>query len=183
MSKSQKHLRVLLLMSLFSALSIVFGKLLAFNIGNTVRISFESLPILFAGIFLGPIHGMIVGAVADLLGCFIVGYTVNPIITASAALIGLCAGLLFRLTKPLPATGRIFIAVFVAHFLGSIILKTVGLIVYYGSPKELFLLRSYYIGIAGVESTLLAVIYKTPVRRALERTLGTLPPKKGSNVK
>ena len=142
MSKSSKHLRILLLVSLFSALSIVFGKLLAFNLGETIRISFESLPILLAGIFLGPIHGMLVGVVADLLGCLIVGYAINPIITAGAAVIGLSSGLLFYATKPFPTAVRIFISVLSAHVLGSILIKTVGLILYYGSPHTLFWIRS-----------------------------------------
>ena len=72
-TNSKRRLRILLLISMFSALSIVFGKFLAFNIGDTIRISFENLPILFAGIFLGPLHGMIVGVVADLVGCVLAG--------------------------------------------------------------------------------------------------------------
>lgn len=172
MSKSSKHLRILLLMSLFSALSIVFGKLLAFNIGDTVRVSFESLPILFAGVFLGPLCGALVGVVADLVGCLLVGYAINPIITLGAAVIGLCSGLLFRLLKPLPTAARIFIAVFISHILGSVLIKTVGLIVYYGSPTALFLVRLYYIGIAAAEGALLLALTKSAVRPALDRLLG-----------
>ena len=179
-AKSARHLRMLLVMSMFSALSIVFGKLLAFNIGDTVRISFENLPILFAGIFLDPLHGMIVGVVADLLGCFIVGYTINPIITASAALIGFCAGLFFRCTKPLPQAARIFIAAFAAHLLGSILLKTIGLIVFYGSPSVLFLVRTYYLAIAGIEAALITTLAKTPVPHALDKLLDRPSEEKGS---
>ena len=171
MSKSSKHLRLLLLMSLFSALSIVFGKLLAFNIGDTVRISFESLPILFAGVFLGPLCGAVVGAVADLLGCLLVGYAINPIITLGAVAIGLLSGVIFRIAKPLPMAVRLFFAVFIAHIFGSVLIKTVGLIVYYESPVHLFFVRTYYLGIAAVEGALLLAIAKSNAVRALDRML------------
>lgn len=175
MSKSSKHLRALLLMGLFSALSIVFGKLLAFNIGDMIRVSFENLPILFAGIFLGPIPGMVTGIAADLLGCLLVGYTINPIITLGAAVIGLSAGLLFRLAKPLPAALRIFSAALVAHLLGSLLIKTAGLVAFYGTVgyPMLLLWRSYYLAIALTEGAIIYVIYKSYAAHALYRMLGT----------
>lgn len=171
-TNSKRRLRILLLISMFSALSIVFGKFLAFNIGDTIRISFENLPILFAGIFLGPLHGMIVGVVADLVGCVLAGYLPpNLIVTLGAALIGLCGGLFFRDTKPLPAAVRIFIACFVAHFFGSVFMKTLGFIVWYGSPSVLFLVRCYYFITAALEASLLVALSKTPVPRALDKML------------
>jgi len=181
MSKSSKHLRILLLMSLFAALSIVFGKLLAFNIGDMIRISFENLPILFAGIFLGPLHGMIVGVAADLLGCLIVGYAINPVITLGAAVIGLSAGLLFRLTKPLPSALRIFSAVIIAHLLGSVLIKTAGLAAFYGTVgyPMLMLWRSYYLAIALLEGAIILVLFKSYAARALYRMLGIFPKQGG----
>ncbi|MDE5563661.1 MAG: folate family ECF transporter S component, partial [Oscillospiraceae bacterium] len=81
------NVRVLIIAALLIAMSIVFGKVLSFTIGP-LRISFENLPILMAGIFFGSIIGMVVGAAADVIGCLIVGYAINPIITAGAAWIG-----------------------------------------------------------------------------------------------
>lgn len=174
MSKSSKHLRVLLLMSLFAALSIVFGKLLAFNIGDMIRISFENLPILFSGIFLGPVYGMVTGVAADLLGCLIVGYAINPVITLGAAVIGFSSGLIFRLTRPFPAALRIFTAVTVAHVLGSLVIKTAGLAAFYGTVgyPMLMLWRSYYLAIALVEGGIILVLFKSYAARALYRILG-----------
>ena len=65
--------RVIVLIGLLAAMSIVFGKLLAINIGNSFRISFENLPILMAGIFFGGPAGFVTGVLADVIGCLIVG--------------------------------------------------------------------------------------------------------------
>ena len=71
----------MIMMALFIALSIVLGKQLSFTAGP-FRISFENLTVLMAGIFFGPLAGLTVGACADLFGCLLVGYAINPIITA-----------------------------------------------------------------------------------------------------
>ena len=78
------HLRILCAAALLAALSIVLGKYLAINVTDSIRFSFENLSILLAGIFLGPLVGGIVGAVADLVGCLMVGYAINPLITLGA---------------------------------------------------------------------------------------------------
>ena len=61
--------KVLTVSALLVAMSIVLGKMLAFNIGNSIRISFENLPLLMAGIFFGPFVGGAVAACADIVGC------------------------------------------------------------------------------------------------------------------
>ncbi|MBQ8927816.1 MAG: folate family ECF transporter S component [Oscillospiraceae bacterium] len=149
------NLRVLIIASLLIAMSIVFGKLLAFNIGP-LRISFENLPLLMAGMFFGPLVGLVVGAAADLIGCMIVGYSINPIITLGAAAIGLVSGLVFRLPVHKNRDVRLVIAVFSAHILGSMVIKSVGLMVGYGYTIESVALRiPLYIGISIIESAVL----------------------------
>lgn len=66
------NLKVLLISGLFIALSIVLGKQLSFTMGP-IRISFENLTILMAGIMFGPLVGMTVGICADVIGCIIEG--------------------------------------------------------------------------------------------------------------
>ena len=51
-------LRVMVLCSVFVAISIVCGKYLAFNVGDFIRFSFENLPIIFAGMAFGYIAGL-----------------------------------------------------------------------------------------------------------------------------
>ena len=124
--------RAIVSMALFIALSIIFGKFLAFNLTSSIRISLENLPIIVAAAAYGPIAGAVVAAIADLIGCVMVGYTINPIITMGAVVIGLVAGTLSQIN-----CNKLFksiIIVLPAHFFGSVITKTIGLYVYFKLP-------------------------------------------------
>lgn len=59
------NIRVMAVAALLTALSIVLGKYLAVNVTDSLRISFENLPILMAGLFFGPLIGGVVGAAAE----------------------------------------------------------------------------------------------------------------------
>ena len=82
--------RDLVLASLFIALSIVFARLFSIRISEGLRLSFGQTPIILAGILLGPVWGLIVGALAD-----VVGFAVAPMgayipgLTLTSALVGL----------------------------------------------------------------------------------------------
>ena len=173
MSKTNKHLRVLLLMSLFIALSIVL-KLLAFPKSGLIRISFENLPILFAGITLGPVCGMIVGLSADLLGCVVLALEINPLVTLGAAATGLFGGLVFSLTKPMPLPIRIVLSALAAHAVGSLLIKSFGLAYLYNTIYPMVVvLRSYYLLIAIAEALLILTLFKSKVVNALYKMLGS----------
>ena len=159
-------------MALFAAISVVL-KMLAFPKEGIVRITFECLPIMFASIFLGPIHGTIVAVLADLLGCLANFQTPLPSITFAAAIIGLSAGLLYHSLKKLPTVVRIGIAVLTAHVVGNILLKSWTLHNFYGFTYPVTLAwRSYYLLIAIAEWGMLFAIAKSPVSRALDKLLG-----------
>ena len=108
MSKNKKSMPLyrLALCAFLVALSIVCGKFLKIPVGDVMRFSFENLPILFAGLVFGPVEGVLVGVVADLLGCVLYGYTVNPLVTVGAACIGLLAGVGGIALRRLPLTLR-----------------------------------------------------------------------------
>lgn len=140
---AQRALRLIVFSALLAAISIVCGKYLAFNMGEFLRFSFENLPIIFAGMAFGPIVGAAVGAVADLIGCLLVGYAINPIITLGAAAIGALAGL-YRYTGffsgRLASLLRISLTVAAAHLIGSVIIKSFGLSVFYDMPLIMLML-------------------------------------------
>ncbi len=160
-----KDPKVLVLLSLFAALSILFGKYLAIPGGDVLRFSFENLPILLAALHFGPIAGILVGVLADLLGCLMVGYAINPLVTLGAAAIGFCGGVLPRLLpKRLPMLLRLMLSVAIAHLCGSVVIKTFGLAAYYSMPflvLMLWRLLNYAI-IAALEIALLFFIGKHP---------------------
>ena len=162
-------LRTLALASLLAALSIVLGKYAAINVTDNFRLSFENLPVLLAGLFAGPVVGGAVGCVADLVGCVMVGYTINPIITLGATLVGVAAGLMSRYVLPVVRNGiyspcRITVAVYTAHILGSMLVKSLGLWVYFGTPLVTLIWRvPIYLVIGAAESGLLVALSRSRV--------------------
>ena len=142
MTKGQKSLKITLFLAMLTALSIILGKYLAIRGGDIMRFSLENMPIIFAGIAFGPVAGASVGLVADLVGCVMVGYTINPIVTIGAVSIGALSGIFFRLTGRIDIDNRfrLPITVAISHIVGSIIVKTVGLYAYYNMPFYLLLL-------------------------------------------
>ncbi len=162
MFKGKISITSLVFSSLLVAISIVCGKYLAVNVGPVLRFSFENLPILLAGIFFGPLLGALVGVVADLIGCVLVGFAVNPMVTIGAASIGAIGGAVYMLMKRSPMALKTVISVFVAHIIGSVVIKTVGLASFYQFP--FMVLMAYralnYLIVGAVESLLLILILK-----------------------
>ena len=176
MQKSVKSpLKLLVVLSLMSALSIVLGKYLAFNIGTVLRFSLENLPIIFSGLAFGPTAGILVGVVADLVGCLLVGYEINPIVTLGAAAIGAVSGLARYI--PNKSGGGIWLRVISAellsHLVGSVIIKTFGLSVYYDMPffiLTLWRLLNYAL-IGALEGTLIYALLKN---HAVQREINAI---------
>ncbi len=163
-TRSKRALRVTVAMSLMVAISIVCGKYLAIPGGEILRFSFENLPILMSGILFGPAAGALVGAVADLVGCALVGYAVNPLVTLGAVAIGLTSGFLWQLLGRVNVSyvAKIVFSVGGAHLVGSVLIKTVGLSAYYAIPigvLALWRLLNYVI-VGGIEGTLLFFLLK-----------------------
>ena len=167
------NLRILAVSAFLAALSIVCGKYLALPVGNVLRFSFENLPILLAGMMFGPITGALVGIVADVLGCVMVAYTINPLVTLGAACIGLLGGVLFRLTKKLPLLWQTCLTVILTHLVASVIVKTFGLAAYYDMPFHILLLwRLLNYAVVGVVEWLL--LYTILKNQALRRSFESL---------
>ena len=152
-------LKIVAILSMLCAISIILGKYLAIPGGEVLRFSFENLPIIFAGIAFGPFAGIAVGVVADLIGCVLVGYAINPIVTAGAFTVGLVSGLVSLLTKKvfkLPVGLTVILSVTLAHLLGSVVVKTFGLSKFYDMPFFVLMLwRLLNYAIVGVLEALL----------------------------
>ena len=68
--------RNLILMAALIAMQIILARFLSIQVSDILRISFESVPVILAGMWLGPLSGAIVALVADILGTIIHGYGV-----------------------------------------------------------------------------------------------------------
>ena len=159
----RSSVRVLVTLSALSAIGIILGKFLAFNVTEFMRFSLENITIIFAGIVFGPVLGCAVGAVQDLVGCLAVGYTINPLITIGCAMVGSVSGAVYSHTKKLGLSPRILLSVMTAHLLGSVAMKSVGLSIFYGLPLVATLLwrTLNYIIVGSVEVILLCTLLKS----------------------
>ena len=111
---------------ILSAMSIILGKFLQSPnpFQDFIRISFENLPIIIAGISLGPIAAALVGPGADLIGCILYGYSINPIITVGAASVGLVSGFISNFVLKKPLSLKVIISTVLAHIVGSVLIKS-----------------------------------------------------------
>lgn len=162
-----------MLCALLSAMSIVLGKYMAINVGQFLRFSLENMPIIFAGASFGPVAGVIVGVISDLLGSVMVGYEINPVITVGAGVVGLFAGLYRYISVGGGALVRLGIVVAAAHIVGSVLIKTVGLSWFYDTHFIILLLWRLlnYVIVAIVEWLLL---YKLLENKNIKAELNAL---------
>ena len=122
--------------AVFVAMQIVLARFCGVQINEGLRLSFEGVPILLAGIWLGPLWGMAVGCVADVLGTIISGYGVYfPLLTVGPVLLGGLGGLgaRFFLTREGGWRGALgfLAAVAFAEAVNSLLYSTWALTLYY----------------------------------------------------
>lgn len=120
-ARRQSSTRKITYMAVFIALSVVI---------NTMRfgsVSFGGFPIIYSGLVLGPVNGLIVGAVSDVIG-FIIrpssgGY--NVVFTLTSALTGLIPIMivnLFKVKYPNFKFYQVLLGIFVGQMLTSVIM-------------------------------------------------------------
>ena len=161
--KGISNVKILTAAAMLTALSIVIGifckTFLNFGLG-LFRITFENFPIILSGIMFGPIVGMLVGVSSDVIS-FVLStqtFAISPIVTLGAGLVGLVSGAVFHGKTKNFGTKRMVVSVFSAHIVGSMLVKSVGLFVYYGF---LVVWRiPLYIVIATLEAIIICVMAK-----------------------
>lgn len=174
MNNRQKNLNITVLLAFLTAVSIVLGKYLAIRGGDIMRFSLENMPIIFAGMAFGPMAGALVGAVADIIGCIMVGYTINPAVTVGAVVIGIISGALPSLLKKASLNELLTTALTVAaaHFVGSVIIKTAGLSAYYAMPFHILLLWRFlnYVIVGALDGVIVHILlHNKEIKLQIER--------------
>ena len=167
---AKSALKRLVLGAMLAAMSVVIGmfckSFLNFG-GGLWRITFENLPIILAGIFLGPITGGLVGIVSDLTSYLLSPqiYPPNLIVTAGACAVGLASGLVAKFIVRRHGIKQIILSASAAHILGSMIIKPIGLYQFY---QWAVLVRiPLYMVIAPLEIFLLCALWKQKSFRKL----------------
>ncbi|HWQ06086.1 MAG TPA: folate family ECF transporter S component [Feifaniaceae bacterium] len=146
------------LMAMLIALQIVLSKFLMLQLTDSIRLSIDSVPILLAGLWFGPIAGGIVGALADLLGTvlFPTAGAYFPLLTVAFFLIGATSGLLSLAIKNRPAVLRAVVCVIPAELIGSFLFKSFALSTLYGVPfLGMLAARALPVGAVAAANTLL----------------------------
>ncbi len=86
--------------AMLTALSIIFSRFFGIFITPTIKFSFGHLPLMLAGMLLGPIPGALAGLAADLIGVAInAGGTPHFGFTLVSVLTGLIPGLITEYSK------------------------------------------------------------------------------------
>lgn len=132
--KQQWNVSTLVYMALLVAMNLVLTRVFVIELG-AYRISVGSVTTIMAGLWLGPVAGGLCGFSADIIGCFMKGYAINPFITVAAILWGVIPALVKPLfankTKKMKAAG-ICVSVIITAIISSLILTTAGLVIILG---------------------------------------------------
>ena len=126
----------LVMMAALIAMQIILARFLGIQVSETLRISFESIPVILAGMWLGPIPGAIVAVLADFLGTVISGYGVwFPPLVLGPLMVGILSGVstkyIFR--SPLAETRdiwKVIATVVVTGILNSFLFGLIGSTLY-----------------------------------------------------
>ena len=131
MKNSKTSVRTLVMLALLTAMSIVFARVFTISTGF-VRFNLGALPTHLAAVWFGPAGGLAVGALADMIGGTLSGYSINPLITLGAGSVGLVSGLLFRQLSQLRLGLRLQLSITAGHVVGSVIINSIALHLFYG---------------------------------------------------
>ena len=140
MQKKKKNVmdvKTLTIGAMLTAISIVVGIFCKnfLNFGEGLfRITFENFPIILSGILFGPVVGGLVGAASDILSYILSTQScaISPLVTLGAVSVGVVSGTVSRLMKHKSPLWKITLSAGLAHLVGSLIIKSIGLYAYYG---------------------------------------------------
>lgn len=157
----KNSVRKLVLSALLTALCVVIGWVCkAYLTFGAIRITFENLPVLLAGILLGPVYGAAVGAAADIVSALLAGFGINPVITLGSAVIGAVAGLMSHYAVKKRGFFQVMLIALTSHVLGSMIIKSIGLWMYDYAWQLLALRVPLYFIIGTAESYIIYIMLK-----------------------
>ena len=121
----------LVLMAMFAAVQIVLSRFLSINLWN-LKIGFSFIPVVIAGILLGPVSAGLVGLVSDVIGAtlfpigtFFPGFSLTSFITSFGY------GCFLYKNQSMK---NIVAAVLFSEIVGTIFLNTLWISMLYGTP-------------------------------------------------
>ena len=167
---NRTHTRTLATLALLCAMEIILARFCVIWITNSIKITFEAIPILMAGILFGPAAGAVVGAVSDILGAGLLsGLGWLPFLTVTPTLLGLLAGLLRPIVWKNLSLPRLLLVTVPGFVLGSMFWTTWWLSSLYGTPLPALLAVRVplYCVIAVLDTLVLFLLCRSGIFRRL----------------
>ncbi len=179
MLNRNRRLLLLVTCAMLVALGVVL-KLYSITISLTAKMSFAPVPAMAAGILFGPLAGLAVGALTDLMGFLVQGGLYIPTTTIMYALSGVVPALFvssFRLVRTAGKTRlirtlnpralktywRLQVGVLVSQIVNSLLINTFGLaLINLSSAGQGLSLGQYFLSLLAVRwpmSLLMAFLY------------------------
>lgn len=129
-SNSRWNVKTLVFMALLVAMHLVLTRVFVIDLG-AYRITIGSVCTILAGLWMGPAAGAVCGLASDIIGCFIKGFAINPLITVAAILWGVVPALMKSMYANKEKKGKtigICISVVITGILSSLVFTTAGLV-------------------------------------------------------
>ena len=127
------------MLALLVAMSIVFSRVLSISTGF---VRFNLAPAGAAGRTAVRARGRLCrGCGGDIIGGVLAGYAINPLITLGAGAIGLVAGYAWQKLPDYRTGLRLSISVLLGHFVGSMVINSLALRIFYGYAWSVLLAR------------------------------------------
>ena len=169
-SKVFKSVHTLTLAAMFTAMSVVIAMFCKsyFNFGmGLYRITFENIPIILSGVIFGPVVGGVVGCATDWISYLLSPQELPPniIVNIGATLVGVISGLVSRFIVKKHGYLQIIIAGAAAHLICSMIIKPIGLFMFFG--WWVLVRVPMYLLIAPIEIAVMCMLYKNRMIRKL----------------
>ncbi len=155
------------------AMNIILTRFLSIDL-PFLRITFGPVPVFLAGLWMGPVVGGICGGIGDIIGCIIKGYALNPFITLTSMLAGILAGVFkVYVFKGKLDIKKIAVIVSLHGLFGSMILTTIGLHIYNGTPYVVMIpSRAVQTVCLVIANTILVhVLYKSALTKYVQDSL------------
>ena len=178
------------MMAALIAMQIILARFLSIQASDTLRVSFESIPVILAGMWLGPVSGALVALIADILGTIISGYGVwFPPIALGPVTVAVLSGLSTKyiFISDLTAardTWKVLVTVIVAGILNSFVIGTVTTSLYsiivMGNTKafDALLVYNFLQRLASkpltiaVDAVLVVIVNKAVYKPVIQRIVG-----------
>ncbi len=163
-----ERIRSVVICAMLTAISVVLTRTCSIQYADVIRFSFGTIPIMLAGIVLGPWYGLASGLLADILG-----YLLNPMggaplwgITLCSGLLGFIPALLYELKFMKKGIWKLAIVLFVSEIVISGFLKSLFLLPIYGKAYVVLIGPRILTGIvmAIIETVIIGALLKVLIK-------------------